>query len=58
MLDDIERKPPPQLEYLEEFAAPLRSETEPVFLEAVETGRADGLAAAIELALGDAQTEP
>ena len=57
VMDDIERKPPPQLEYLEQFAAPLRSEAEPVFLEAVETGRADGLAAAIELALG-LHTEP
>ena len=58
VLDDIERKPPPQLEYLEQFAAPLTADTEPVFLEAVEAGRADGLAAAIELALGNAQTQP
>ena len=58
VMDEIERKPPPQLEFLEEMAAPFRSETETRFLEAVETGRADGLAAAIELALGDAQTEP
>jgi predicted ATPase/class 3 adenylate cyclase len=58
VLDDIERKPPPQLEFLEEMAAPFSADTEPLFLEAVEAGRADGLGAAIELALGDAQTEP
>jgi predicted ATPase/class 3 adenylate cyclase len=58
VLEDIERKSPAQRDFLEQLAAPLTADTERLFLEAVEAGRADGLGAAIELALGEPQTEP
>jgi hypothetical protein len=58
VLAEMERAPPPQREWLEQSALPLAQEKDSRFLDAVAVGRADGLQAAIELALGEAQTEP
>ncbi len=58
VLAEMERAPPPQREWLEQSALPLAQETDSRFLDAVAAGRADGLQAAIELALGEGQTEP
>ena len=58
VLAEMERAPPPQREWLEQSALPLAQEKDSRFLDAVAVGRADGLQAAIELALDEAQTEP
>ena len=58
VLAEIERAPPPQRDALERYALPLSTEDDARFLDAVAVGRAEGLDAAVELALADAQTEP
>ena len=58
VLAEMERAPPPQLDSLERDALPLATEDDARFLDAVAVGRAEGLAAAVELPLADAQTEP
>ena len=58
VLAEMERAPPPQRDALERDALPLATEEDARFLDAVVVGRAEGLEAAVELALADAQTEP
>lgn len=57
VLAEMERAPPPQRDALEQDALPLATEQDAPFLDAVVVGRAEGLEAAVELALADAQTE-
>jgi len=58
VLAEMERAPPPQQDALERDALPLAAEGDARFLDAVAVGRAEGLEAAVELALADAQTDP
>ena len=58
VLAEMERLPPSQRDALERDALPLGTEEDGRFLDSVAVGRAEGLEAAVELALADAQTEP